>query len=291
MLDFRTPTLDDKERIESFVRYSGRIGCDTTFVNTYLWRRRYDIRVAFTDDTYYKAYFTDGVLSGYSFPATKGDYRAAVDTVIADARERGVQPLIGLLTDRQTATLRILYGDRVSFEPERGAFDYLYRRADLVALRGKKYHAKRNHISQFNRAYGHYTVEEINEINRGDALAVAERWQENEVLTGELDAIREALEHFDRLGLFGIILYVDDEPIAMSIGSRITDEVCDVNFEKALDYEGAYAVINQEFAKHYSSFTYLNREEDLGIEGLRKSKLSYHPCLLIRKSIATFTLE
>lgn len=288
MLDFKTPTLDDLERIDAYVRGCGQIGCDVTAVNTYLWRNRYDTRIAFTGDTYYKCYFTDGRLTGYTFPLTRGDIRTATDALIADALERGISPVIGLLNDRNAAVIRELYGDRVRMEPDRDAFDYLYLRSDLAELGGKKYHAKRNHLSRFYRTYENYSVEEICSSRFGDVLDVAARWQRGAEDVGELSVIRDALEHFDELGLFGILLYIDGRAVAMSIGSRINDDVCDVNFEKAVDVDEAYAVINHEFAKKYSGFTYLNREEDLGLDGLRKSKLSYHPVELISKSTAVF---
>lgn len=288
MLDFRAPALDDQARIEAFVRRSGQIGCDVTFVNTFLWRNRYDIRVAFTDDAYYKCYFTAGALTGYTFPMTAGDPRAAVDRILDDARERGIQPLIGLLNDRNAELIRSWYGERVRIEEDRDSFDYLYDREALATLSGKKYHAKRNHLSRFYRTYGNYSVEEIKKENFSDVMSVAKRWQQGTEDTGELRALRDALMYYERLGLFGVLLYVDGRAVAMSMGSRISDDVCDVNFEKAVDIDEAYAVINNEFAKRFDSFRVFNREEDLGVEGLRKSKLSYHPSALLCKSTAYF---
>lgn len=288
MLDFRTPTLDDGERIRAFVRESGQIGCDVSFVNTYLWREHYDIRVAFTDDAYYKCYARGGEVTGYALPITRGDLRAAVDTLLADACERGATPLIGLLSDRNADLIRELYGGSVSVSHERDSFDYLYERANLAELRGKKYHAKRNHISRFYRTYQNISFREINPENFSDVLSVTERWIATGGDTGELQIIRDALAHFDTLGLFGLLLYVDGRAVAMSIGSAISDEVCDVNFEKAVEIPEAYAVINNEFAKRFDSFVLFNREEDMGLEGLRKSKLSYHPDALLRKSTAVF---
>lgn len=288
MLDFRTPTIDDKERVESFVRSSGQIGCDVSFVNTYLWREYYDIRIAFTDDCYYKCYVQNGTVSGYSFPITHGDIRTAVDRILDDARKRGNTPFIGLLNEANAAIIRSLYGDRVRMEENRNSFDYLYLRENLAALGGKKFHAKRNHISRFLRNHDNYSVKEICESNFTDVLSVTERWLEGSADTGELDIIRDALAHFDTLGMFGLLLYVDGRPVAMSMGSAINGQVCDVNFEKAVEIDEAYAVINNEFAKRFDSFTLFNREEDMGLEGLRRSKLSYHPDILLTKSTAVF---
>lgn len=289
MLDFRPPTLSDKERIDSFVQNSGQIGCDISFVNTYLWREHYNIRVAFTKDSYYKCYIKDdGDVGGYSLPLTRGDIKSAVDVILEDARERGIKPRIGLLSDTNASIMRRLYGDKIVINEVRNAFDYIYLRENLANLSGKKYHAKRNHLSRFYRTYENYSIEEIKEDNFADVISVTERWLEGTEDTGELEIIRDALEHFNQLGMFGILLYVDGRPIAMSLGSKINNQVCDVNFEKAVEIDEAYAVINNEFAKRFDSFTLFNREEDMGLEGLRKAKLSYHPDILLTKSMAVF---
>lgn len=288
MLDFRTPTLADRERIDSFARHSGRLGCDIGFASTYLWRNVYDVRVAFTDDTYYKCYYIRGRLSGYTLPMTTGDINKALDVLVADAQERGVQPLIGLLEEQGVRVVQSHFGDQVTIRESRNSFDYLYDRRNLAELPGKKYHAKRNHISKFMRTYLDYSVEEICKDNFDDVLTIAERWQEQNEDTGELAIIRDALAHFEPLGLFGLVLYVDKQPVAMCIASELNREVCDVHFEKAIDIDLAYAVINREFALHYDSYTLINREEDMGLEGLRKAKLSYHPDILLSKSVAVF---
>ena len=288
MLEFRTPEITDKLLIESFVRESGQTGCDITFANTYLWRHHYDIRVAFTDDAYFKSYFIGGQLTGYTMPITRGDIKSAVDMILDDAKQRGAAPHIGLLNDRNAAVIRELYPDSARISIERDSFDYIYERRALAELSGKKYHSKRNHVSRFYRTYENHSVEEICSDNFADVLSVTERWLSASGDTGELEIVRDALEHFDTLGLFGLLLYVDGRAVAMTIGSRINDEMCDVNFEKAVEIDDAFAVINNEFAKRYDSFKYINREEDMGLEGLRKSKLSYRPTVLLRKSTAIF---
>ena len=289
MLDFRTPTLKDREIIESLAAKSGQTGCDVTFANTYLWRRHYDIRVAFSYYAYYKCYYTNGVLTGYTMPIATGDIKSAVDELIYDARSKGIMPVIGLLNEQNAAILRELYPRKFRITPSRDSFDYIYERSDLAELSGKKYHAKRNHISRFFRTYDDICTEEICKNNFADVMSVAERWQNGGEDTGELEIIRDALDHFDELGLFGLLLYVDGRPVAMTIASRLNDEMCDVHFEKAVEIDEAYAVINNEFAKRYTDFRYINREEDLGLEGLRKSKLSYYPSVLLKKSTAVYT--
>ncbi|MBR2714724.1 MAG: DUF2156 domain-containing protein [Ruminococcus sp.] len=289
MLDFHTPTLEDKEWIETLAENCGQIGCDISFATTYLWRNVYNIQVCNHDGVLYKAYFSKKQKVGYAFPIGNKPPKEMIDEIIKDANARGVKPLIGMMNKTNAEILYHLYPDTFEFTEERSDADYIYSRENLATLPGKKYHAKRNHISKFKRNNVNYCYKEIDSSNKEDAYFVAHKWHMNNksVNTDELKAIREALDKFEELGLFGGVLYVDGRAVAMTIASKINSTVCDVNFEKALDVDGAYAVINNEFAKSHDEFLQFNREEDLGLEGLRKSKLSYHPDKILMKHTAT----
>ncbi len=288
MLDFYTPTLEDKQWIDHMTENCGQIGCDISFATTFLWRNRYDIRVCNHDGVFYKAYFTKNGLSGYAFPIGNKPPKEMLDVLLQDAKERGVKPLIGMMNKTNAEILSHLYPDMFEFTEERDSADYIYSRENLALLPGKKFHAKRNHISKFKRNNEDYCYKPIDATNIEDAYFVAHKWHmQNDSDKSELHAIREALDNFEAIGLFGGVLYVNSRPVAMTIGSKINSSVCDVNFEKAVDVDGAYAVINNEFAKAQESFMQFNREEDLGLEGLRKSKLSYNPDKILMKYTAT----
>lgn len=164
-----------------------------------------------------------------------------------------------------------------------GKCEYVYNRDDLAFLAGKKYHSKRNHIAKFDK---NYTCEYV-EIN-GDNIEVLAECAEhlyNIIENSPKDeylAIKCAIAHFDELKLRGGVITVNGNYVAYSIGSSINGDTADIHFEKAdRSYEGSYAKINNCFAKNaWADKQYLNREEDLGIEGLRKAKLSYYPCRL-----------
>ena len=292
MLDFKTPSIADKELIEGYTRFCGQIGCDISFANTYLWRDRYRIMTAFDSDTFYKCYAMGGRIRGYSLPITKGDIRRAADNILEDARERGIQPMIGLMNKSDAERLQSLYKDRLTaIREDRDAADYIYEREKLAQLAGKKYHAKRNHISRFERSYPNHSFKELCKDNFDDAFKVVGIWQDNNEDTGETAVIKDAFGHFEELGMFGLVMYVGSDPVAMCMASEINDRVCDVNFEKAVDLDGAYAMINREFARRFDKYTLINREEDMGVEGLRKAKLSYHPDILYTKNYAVFKKE
>ncbi len=164
-----------------------------------------------------------------------------------------------------------------------GKCEYVYNRDDLAYLAGKKYHAKRNHIAKFDKNYNAEFIK-INKDNV-DVLKNAAKYL-FELIEGspenEYKAICDAIDHFEELSLRGGVLIVDGKVAAYSIGSMINDDTADIHFEKAdRAYEGSYAKINRTFVLEcFDDARYINREEDLGIEGLRKAKLSYYPCHL-----------
>lgn len=290
MLDFYTPTLEDASWVAEITENCGQIGCDISFATTYLWRNEYDIRICKYKDTFFKAYFDSDEQVGYSFPIGKMSPKEALEVLMNDAKERGQKALIGMMNKTNAEILSHLYPGKFEFTEERESADYIYSRENLANLAGKKFHAKRNHISKFKRNNEDYCYKAIDSSNIEDAYFVAHKWHmqhmQNDSDKSELLAIREALDNFEALSLLGGVLYVNSRPVAMTIGSKINSFVCDVNFEKAVDVDGAYAVINNEFAKAQEQFLQFNREEDLGIEGLRKSKLSYNPDKILMKYTA-----
>jgi hypothetical protein len=204
------------------------------------------------------------------------------------------------------------------FESNRGDSDYIYSAESLATLPGSDYRKKRNHISRFTRTYGQFELREMTPANIADALEIEKRWlnDDGEMVTGNADcetpcdcaeaalaersedeksrmaeycAIVEALENFDALGMKGGLLYVEGKPVGMTIASEIAPGVWDIHFEKVIgEYadNGGYAVINKLFAEHLVAVgaKLINREEDIGLEGLRKAKLSYYPQTILDKT-------
>ena len=262
MIDFRYLEKSQINEYKQYYDYSAALGCEFNFVSAYLWSKEYDLKVAVIDGTLIKAYFREnGTVWGYCMPSGR-NVTGALEAVFADAEERGGRACFGYLSQRERDALESLCPGRIDFERSETTQDYIYFSEDLAKLAGKKYHAKRNHISKFYRAYPDAYVRDLTPENRGDALAVVERW-----------CAENAVRHIDHAE-YGVIAEALD-------GSEISPLCFDVNFEKALKaYEGSYAVINNEFAKRLTAYRYINREEDLGLEGLRKAKLSYHPAII-----------
>lgn len=285
MLDFQP--LEFK-KIPLYKRYyddPSALGCEYNFVSGYLWRNEYDLRTAFYDDTIIKAYFRGGdIIWGYCLPSGK-NVKGAVEAALLDARDRGQEPMFGYLSKTESERLEGLFPSMFVFERSKDTQDYIYLTRELARLEGKRFHAKRNHISRFYREYPDARFVELDDKNRNDALRVMELWcAENNLdpkAYGEYAALSEALALYRELGMRGAVLYAGDDPVAMTLGSEISAACFDINFEKALRaYAGSYAVINNEFAKTLTAYRYVNREEDLGLEGLRRSKLSYFPAII-----------
>lgn len=278
-----------QEKINDYKRFYNApdaLGCESNIINAYLWNEEYKLYVAEWDDTLLKAYFRDDTrVWGYCLPAGK-NICGGLELMFADAAERGQAPHIAYMTAAERDTLEALFPGKFTYRREEGNQDYIYLSRDLATLAGKKYHAKRNHISKFYRTYGddaHFST--LDRSNLADAMRVMRDWcAENDYNPqdyGEVKVFQKACDCFDALGMHGGVLYIEDKPVAMTMGCAISPACFDVMFEKALrEYDGVYAVINNEFAKTLTQYPYINREEDMDMEGLRKAKLSYHPALV-----------
>lgn len=168
---------------------------------------------------------------------------------------------------------------------DRDNFDYLYYRKDLAELSGREYHKKRNLVNGF---INNYECEQrpLRKENLGDAIAVLDEWRSSKGFEGDYAAAREGLELFDYLGMRGAVYYVQGVPVGWCLGESLAKgRSFAIHFEKACDrYKGIYQFINQAFAQSLPTHhTYINREQDLGNEGLRQAKMTYRPCAFVRK--------
>ncbi|MCL2809980.1 MAG: phosphatidylglycerol lysyltransferase domain-containing protein [Treponema sp.] len=177
---------------------------------------------------------------------------------------------------------------------DRDNFDYLYYRKDLAELAGKKYHKKKNHVNNFLSTYPNHEQRPISEQLIPAAFEVLEQWRQDSLLKndnedGDYIAAKEALELFNLLALKGSVFFVDGKPAAFCLGESIArGRMFVTHFEKAVSsYRGIYQFVNQAFAASLPNFfTLINREQDLGNEGMRQSKMTYRPCDFVRKYTA-----
>ena len=291
MIDYRPIHTADQTEYEAVVSGVGERGCEYSFTNLYLWGRQ---RIAFLEGnaTVFSQFDRKSV---YLFPVGSGNIRGTLDAIIHDAMVRDIPCRLTGLSQLDCRLLESLYPGKFRIHTDRNSFDYIYSIDALADLAGRKLQRKRNHLNKFRQNYPDAVTEPISVSNIHLAVEMAERWYAMRLAEDatqdflmEQAAISRALSHWEELKLEGLLLRVNGEVAAMTIGSRLSQDTFDIHFEKAMDrFDGAYAAINREFAAYlrskYPDVKWLNREDDMGIEGLRKAKLSYQPARLLEK--------
>ncbi len=239
----------------------------------------------------------------YPFPVGKGDVRPVLEAIIEDAQQRGIPCCITGLNRENVQTLELLYPNKFLFQCDRDSFDYVYSIDDLADLKGRKFQKKRNHLHRFRAQHPNCRVETLTPANMQAVQDMVADWyrtrQESDPLGNyelEKAALRRLFAHYDTLKPEGLVLMEDDRVLAFTIASFLSEDTMDVHFEKAReDVDGAYPAINQAMAQYlrekYPQVRYLDREEDMGLEGLRQAKLSYNPDHMVEKYWARFWEE
>ena len=293
-MEFKKLELSDKEWVETLLRQLDFRGCDYSFKNLYIWRTKSKIYVAEKDGMLFiKSKHNRNGHTIYTYPAGNGDLKTALYDIIEAAEEEGTPFVLRGISKEGVKNIERVMPGKFEFTENRDEAEYIYTVEKLSSLAGKKYHGKRNHIARFmDNDNWHY--EDMSRKNIDDCMKMNKRWCE---LTGcdsadadsaDQCAVKEAFNNFEALGLKGGVLYLNDEVAAFTIGAPINSDTFGVHIEKA-DHtvQGAYPMINREFVRaNMSGFTYINREEDMGEEGLRKAKLSYYPEFLLEKYTA-----
>ena len=293
MIPFKDITLADKDTITSFTMKSDRRNCDLSFSNLCSWRFLYDTQFAVVDN-FLVFKFWAGEQLAYMMPVGTGDLKAVLWELIEDARKENQHFCMLGVCSNMRADLEAILPEQFTFTEDRDYADYIYLRSDLSTLKGKKFQAKRNHINRFRNTYPDYEYTPITPDRIQECLDLEAEWckvnncDQQEGTGNERRALIYALHNFETLGLTGGILHVNGKIVAFTFGMPINHETFGVHVEKAdTSIEGAYAMINYEFANHIpEQYIYINREEDLGIEGLRKAKLSYQPVTILEKYMA-----
>jgi hypothetical protein len=255
----------------------------------------YNTKFAVIDNFLVFKFWLHGRVS-YMMPVGQGDpEKELIEKLIEDSQLEGEPLRLMGVCQGMKKRLNDILPEEFEFTTNRDYSDYIYLRSDLATLTGKKFQSKRNHINRFKKEYT-YKYVPITPDRVQECLYLEAEWckandcDKQDGTGNERQAIVFALEHFEELGLSGGILYANDKIVAFTFGMPINKETFGVHVEKAdTTVDGAYAMINFEFANHIpETFTYINREEDLGIEGLRKAKLSYQPETILEKFVAHY---
>lgn len=287
MIEFKKPDITDLDWVKKAMAESEELSCEYCFGNLYIWSQVYNTTITEYDGMFLaKSESPKGV--SFLYPCGKGDKKAAIEELIEISRLEGKKLSMYSLSEKSVKELNELFPDRFEIIPTRSLFDYIYTSEDLCELKGRKYHAKRNHISYFKNNFN-WNYERITTDNIKDCIEMNKKWEalndDNVGLDNELDAINRAFDKYFELGFTGGLIRRDGEVVAYTFGEPITNEVFCTHVEKAFsDVRGAYPIINQQFCENeLMSYKYVNREDDTGDDGLRQAKLSYNPTILLEK--------
>jgi hypothetical protein len=253
----------------------------------------YNSEFAVEDDFLFIRFYIKNHLA-YMFPIGTGNIKQAIENIEADALQNNHPFRIFGVTTEGKNVLEKLFPSQFDFTANNNYFDYIYLRKDLLTLKGKKYQPKRNHINKFNKNHT-FTYLPITQELIPQCMELEYRWYQANHIKKDAEDLRFenrsmifALNNFDALGLTGGAMMVENEIVAFTYGSPINHTTFGVHVEKAdIRFDGIFSVINREFvARIPEQYMYINREEDLGIPGLRQSKLSYHPAIHLEKNMA-----
>ena len=311
MIKFKDITTDDKDMIQRFTLFGERMNCDLSFSNLISWRFIYNTQYAILEDYLIFRFYANHHLA-YMMPLPlprlqeDGTYKVipcdecSVNVIRAirdDSIAMGHPFLMLGVCNYMRGVIEKAFPDTFNINPDMDYSDYIYTREKLTNLAGKKLQSKRNHINKFKSLYPDYTYKDLTPDMIPQCLKLEKQWRKvskeddkeddlDEGLSGELRSMTRAFHRWERLGLIGGTIWIDTKLIAFTFGCPINQTTFDVCVEKAdVNYEGAFTIINQEFVKHLpEKYVYINREEDMGNEGLRKAKLSYKPDILLEKN-------
>lgn len=294
MIPFQSITPFDKELITSYTFPGNYRDNNLSICNLCSWQFLHQSSYAVLNGQLVIRFHFEGS-AVYTLPFGPGDTAATLLSLHEIVRETqepfrlyGANPFF-------REQLEKYFPHSFSYDCPRDYFDYIYLRTALADLRGRDYQPKRNHTNKFRKKYDYRYIELTPDL-LPHCLELADKWcerhncEEDKNLRDEQRAMRFAMDYFTLLGLRGGALRADGEIVAFTYGAPVNHDTFCVHIEKAdTHFDGAYATINQEFAKHLpEAFFYINREEDLGLAGLRKAKLSYYPAFLLEKCRATF---
>ncbi|MDD3224662.1 MAG: phosphatidylglycerol lysyltransferase domain-containing protein [Clostridium sp.] len=293
MLNFKKLTLEDKKILDSYLKSLKYESCEYSFTTLYIWKDACDVQYAIYNDVLILKKTDFNGLSHFMQPVGYeiNDLKQIVNLLKEYKKEHNMNYLFGDVEEQFVDDMKKCFHYELDFEEDRDGFDYVYEGDKLISLSGKKLHAKKNHYNQFIKNY-EFTVKDINDVKTEDCIKSLEIWfqqreDKDKYLLYEIDAVRDLLENKDIFDIKGMVVIIDDKICGLTIGEKINEDSALIHVEKAdPSIKGLYAFINKTFVeKYFSDVKNINREQDLGIPGLRKAKESYKLFSFVKKFI------
>ena len=293
MLEFAEITINDKELFGKYLRLDNPQISDTSFTNLFMWRDYYKFRYAEIHGMLWIISVPEGQEPFLLEPIGNMN-QESIDRAIVVLKEyfkkNDWKLVFKKIHEDKIQYFRKHVNSEESIVFDRDNSDYVYLSDNLINLKGKKYDGKRNHINKFKKLY-QYEYVPLTEEHINDCSDIMDAWcrerncDDHKGFYCEKLANMEVLKNFNRLGCKGAIMRVDGKFEGFTIGEMLNADTAVIHIEKANNQvNGLYTFINQQFCEHeWQQAKYINREQDLGVEGLRKAKLSYNPEKLINK--------
>ena len=298
-INLKQLTCTDKPTFDAFFGARYCENAEYTFTNIFMWREMLNLRWAVDDDVLYIFSTNEEIFAAWQPIGEPDKMQDAITKILRVAEEnRGDKKFMFVVVEKIFADELARYPHaKFNITAERDNFDYVYLAQDLINLSGRKFHGKKNHLNAFRKEYPDAVYLPITEEIIPKCRAELNAWSEIHKRTNPDDpfigyeqaAIHEIFDHFDKFKLKGGAILIGDKVAAFTFGERLNSDTAVIHVEKAdSNVRGIYAAINQAFVeREWSNMTYINREEDMGIDGLRQAKESYRPVKLIEKFNAT----
>lgn len=292
MLNFRSICAEDKSVFDRYRCSDITDASEGAFATVFIWDEYYHLKIADNGEFLFLRFEIDGKMPSYLFPIGSGDLTAAINELDEYSKSRGESLIFKLVTEENAKKLEEAFRGRFNFIYDRDCADYMYSAESLRTLSGKKLHAKRNHLNYFAENYD-YSFEWVDnpktlEECAREAYRLVEGKTHN-LNPFELGAMKKYFENYFNFNQTGALLRVGGKIAAMTFGEKLTENTALVQIELAdEEFRGAYQMINKLFCeKAFADCEFVNREEDMGIDGLRKAKESYRPVRLVDKYTVT----
>ena len=297
MIKFKALGLEDRALFQKYLKNYTFKTYEYSFLTLYLWKKYCNVEYAVIDDSLVLKKTEEKIGSFFMQPIGYSEEKLSgiIEELIKIKQEDpGFKALFRDIEEPFMKQLTEIYGSNILFLEDVKNFDYIYETERLIHLPGEKLHKRKNHYNQFINSYS-YEVKDIHDqVVIDDCLGFASRWYENQKVKSrqllcELEGIKDVLNHLEDLEVIGMAVYVDGKIAGFTFGEKVNSKMAVIHIEKGnTKYKGIYAFINKTFAENYlHNVMYINREEDLGILGLRKAKLAYDPIKLEKKFIVS----
>lgn len=304
--EFRALELKDRERLLShFWQLQPEIS-DQCFTNLFIWQEFYNTKITqFKGDICLFSDTNTTPEKEFFFPPLgQSNVLEALDVCFDFMLSRNIQPIVRRASEKFVHA-HLSNQNRYVAKEDLDISDYIYRAEDMINLSGRRYHGQRNFIKRFKQNYPNHSTEFLNRENISECIRFNNEWLENKLLAlsqkldihsdpppdgivflkAEAETARKILSNFEKLGLTGLAVRIDGSIRAFTVGEKLNNQIALIHIEKAdHSYLGLSQFLSQTFCEQaWADCEYINRMEDLGIEGLRRAKLALGPHHMAKK--------